>query len=303
MQKAFLVIAIIGATSTVQAQQYQCNTPNYSPGPVCDTGPQCEWRTPPAAPPHAPPQQTPPQQTPPQQSPPSGYYAAPPQSGPMQGPSRAVEIEGAALRFPSLELKFPSLRLPSCSKVHTNARMLIEAAHAPYVQQPQVAIGSPIAIQQLPAPQQSPPQQSPPQQTPPHMPPHAPPDCNAPPRSPPHCDAAVMDLERQLRARDQKIEQLNQQMSRMAVTMERLTQVMDRLAVVSDETKNVPVNQMSFAPEPIREPAMQTIHTGVAQPLHDPRANTQVIREPGAIRLSNYMEPAQGAPGEPRRLR
>jgi hypothetical protein len=201
----------------------------------------------------------------PPQAPPSGYYAAPPQSGVLQGPSRAVEIEGAALRFPALELKLPSLRLPCCSKIQSNARMLIESAQAPYVQQPPVALGAPIAIQQVAAPPQAPPQQSPPQappeQAPPQYgPPYAPPSCDAP-RMPPRCDAAMIELQQQLQLRDQKIEQLNQQITRMASSMERLTQVIDQLAVQPGENRpasrsgNNATNQLSSRPAPSYLPA------------------------------------------------
>jgi hypothetical protein len=203
----------------------------------------------------------------------------------MQGPLRALEFEGAALRFPALELKLPNLRLPSCSKIHSNARMLIEAAHAPYVQQPAVALGAPIAIQHVPAPQQAPPQQAPPQQSPPHMPPSMP-DCNAP-RSP-HCDAAMLDLQRQLRAREQQIEQLSLQMSRMAMSMEQLTQVIDRMAVASDATRAFANTTAGFQSEPLPQPAMHPVRAALVAPLPQQRPDANLIREPEIIRLSTY---------------
>lgn len=225
---AFACVAVLCSAGGLAAQQ-----PRYASyggpacaAPACDCPPRCDYSRPPSVPPSAPPAA-------PQQAP-NGYYAAPPQNGVMEGASSSVEVEGATLRFPALDIKLPCLRLPSFSKIHKNPQMHIAEARAPYVQQPTVAYGAPIAVQPVaapPAPQQSPPQQSPPQQSPPYNPNCQPPHCDAPRGYPPHCDAAaLMELQQQLRQRDQRIEQLDQQIGRMASTMERLTEVVERIS-------------------------------------------------------------------------
>lgn len=232
-------MTMLCAAGGLSAQQPPSPPVQYVSGPVCEAPrrvcePRCE-SPPPAAPPAAPP------------SAPPGYYAAPPQNGVLQGASSSIEMEGAALRFPALEFKLPSLRLPSFSKIHQNARMHIEEARAPYVQQPPVAYGAPIAIQPVAAP----PQAGPPSSGPPQAPPHQPPDCNAPRYAPPNCDAAaIQNLEQQLRFRDQKIAELDRQIGRMTMSMERMAQVVDRLLPVSTTSMKPMVDPVVREPHP-----------------------------------------------------
>jgi hypothetical protein len=175
----------------------------------------------------------------------------------LEGPSSSLEVEGLALRFPALELKLPSLRLPTCSKVHRNARMLISEAHAPYVQQPPVAYGAPIAIQ----PVQAPPPAAPPQAPPASPPSYQPPACDAP-YGAPRCDTALLHLEEQLRLRDQKIAQLDQQIGRMADSMERLAQVVERMTPATAAAAPAPADRIVREPGPM--PAQATLQA--AQP-------------------------------------
>ncbi|MBI2477996.1 MAG: hypothetical protein HYV60_04920, partial [Planctomycetia bacterium] len=77
-----------------------------------------------------------------------GYYASPPPNGTFAGPARSVGVEGFALHFPAMSLKLPTLQMPSFFNMRSQAKVLIDAAQAPYVEQQQpIAVGSPIAVQ------------------------------------------------------------------------------------------------------------------------------------------------------------
>ncbi|MCB9875247.1 MAG: hypothetical protein H6821_13820 [Planctomycetaceae bacterium] len=82
----------------------------------------------------------------PQQQP--GYYASPPPNGTFAGPARSVGIDGFALHFPAMSLRLPTLQFPSFFKTRSQAKVLMDAAQAPFVEQQQpIAVGSPVAIQ------------------------------------------------------------------------------------------------------------------------------------------------------------
>jgi hypothetical protein len=110
----------------------------------------------------------------------------------------------------------------------------------------------------------------------------------------------MLDLERQLRARDQKIEQLNQQMSRIALSMEQLTQVIDRIAVTSGETRTVAVATATIPAEHMPQPVMQPVRAAFVTQAPNPQPDFHVIREPAIIRLPAPAGPPPAvSPGQP----
>ncbi len=64
---------------------------------------------------------------------PAGAYVAPPQTGVLQGPATAYGIEGMVITLPQLQLKFPSIQLPSLFVARRNAQMVTSSAEAPFV--------------------------------------------------------------------------------------------------------------------------------------------------------------------------
>src|SRR5687768_15981127 len=127
-QKGFAMRALAGSLifwmAIVAGTEASC--------PSCRPGRPCQKCCPKK--PCAPPQQAPPQQAPPQAPP--GYFAAPPQSGPVAGESQSVGVEGFAIHFPAMSLKLPTLQLPSVFRMRHNPRMMLEQSNAPFVQAP-----------------------------------------------------------------------------------------------------------------------------------------------------------------------
>ncbi|WP_254513649.1 hypothetical protein [Anatilimnocola floriformis] len=68
-----------------------------------------------------------------------GVFVQPPATGTVQGPIEQTTVEGAELSFPELRLRMPSLRMPTVSRSRQNARMVLDQAHAPFVESPPVA--------------------------------------------------------------------------------------------------------------------------------------------------------------------
>lgn len=64
---------------------------------------------------------------------PQGGYAAPPRSGTMAGPTSSLGLDGLELEIPALKLKLPKVRFPSFTRYHTQPRMLVDEAVAPFV--------------------------------------------------------------------------------------------------------------------------------------------------------------------------
>lgn len=68
-------------------------------------------------------------------------YVAPPRTGTEVGESRAIAINGMAIKFPAMRLQLPSIELPSVSRMRQKAHMRIDSATAPYVEETTYASG------------------------------------------------------------------------------------------------------------------------------------------------------------------
>lgn len=66
---------------------------------------------------------------------PVGIFVQPPASGTVFGPQNVTEVEGLGLTFPEITLRMPRLRLPSIQRSRRNARMELDRATAPFMQQ------------------------------------------------------------------------------------------------------------------------------------------------------------------------
>jgi hypothetical protein len=145
-------------------------------------------------------------------------------------------MEGLAIHFPEATFRLPTLHLPRLFRLRSNPRMLIDASQAPFVQQPAVAYGAPIAVQSIATPQQSiPPQSAPPQSAPPQL---APPQPTPPQLAPPPaCDTLhdcvtsdehVPDAwQARLESQDRRIESLQHQVSRLVTNIERMADIVE----------------------------------------------------------------------------
>jgi hypothetical protein len=65
-----------------------------------------------------------------------GVFVQPPATGTVRGPVRQFGIEGLEIRFPELNLRLPSVRLPALSRSRQSARMELDEGHAPFVPTP-----------------------------------------------------------------------------------------------------------------------------------------------------------------------
>lgn len=213
--------ALLGAAGVALAQ------------PNCDfRRPQCGDDTRCQPPQNAP---RPPQNAP--QNQPPGAFVAPPQSGVVQGASQGYGVRGMELEFPALRLRMPTLHFPSMFATRDNPRMLLDAAHAPYVQ------GNFAAFPTLPAyggqPQQSP---QPPSRSPE---PEREPEYNPPmqsPRQAPSCQAtSAMPLPSAERlAIEERLRALEETERRLAVQMQQLIQVQRQLAAMEAQRLQQP---------------------------------------------------------------
>jgi hypothetical protein len=210
-------------------------------------------------------------------------FQAPPPTGTVYGPVERREVEGAALTFPAMTFRFPSLRFPSMSHARTNARMEIEAASAPYIQQAPLAPFAVAAAPQAPTrPQEAP------------QPPAAPPEIPSAPRAP-GCDAPQgpyrapsCDVYGRNAAVDEKLRSIEAAERRLAARIAELQQLAARLDGNSTATFT-PVN-VGTAPGnyvPIRPPAempagtatFDAQRTSYVEPSQLP-ADLRVIHEP-----------------------
>lgn len=184
-----------------------------------------------------------PQQQPvPQQAP--GYFAAPPQNGPVAGESRGVGLNGFAIHIPAMSLRLPTIEFPSLFRVRRNPHMMIDAAQAPYMQYAAVAQATPMQQQaltpttppQAPIPPQAPePPPAPPNR--PQPPAYTPPQrqqCEPlPPPVPTHlrCDETFSQngsdayLRQQLMERERQIQALQSQVDQLSQVTQRLVEM------------------------------------------------------------------------------
>lgn len=72
----------------------------------------------------------------------------------MQAPSSRVGLEGFSITFPELKISCPRIHFPHVIRSHSEARMLIDGAQAPYVRTGYQLTG-PV---QAPAPREAPPE-------------------------------------------------------------------------------------------------------------------------------------------------
>ena len=63
----------------------------------------------------------------------TGVFVAPPRTGATRGAINRTGIEGMSITFPQLRLSMPSIELPCRYHGRSEARMMIDAAEAPYV--------------------------------------------------------------------------------------------------------------------------------------------------------------------------
>lgn len=90
----------------------------------------------PKQPPTPPDREGPPtQDNPPPMLGPRGSYVAPPRSGVAVGESRALGLNGMAIKFPAIRLEMPSIEFPSVSRMRRSAHMRVDAATAPFVEE------------------------------------------------------------------------------------------------------------------------------------------------------------------------
>jgi hypothetical protein len=64
----------------------------------------------------------------------AGMFVTPPPSGTVVGAAQSVGVQGMELTFPETRLRLPSLSLPAFFRSRSNARMVLDAGHAPLVQ-------------------------------------------------------------------------------------------------------------------------------------------------------------------------
>lgn len=280
----------LAAVSVCSAQHHRRHTAR-----PCQ--PTCE--APPSAPqaPEQPEQPQAPQQ--PVYAAPQGMFMQPPASGTVYGPVEQDNVEGPALTFHGITLRFPTLRMPTWSRSRTNARMEIDSASAPFVPgYPPTGAFAAVAM----APQ-APPQQDAPQA------PNAPEDdepVRAPPNVPscprtPSCEAqALMQLEvleRQRLQLESELLAIKQMLhqdggARTAPNSDpvaappggQTVQYFERPANYICEPQRLPQRAPVQNARPISEPTMQP-----AGSQHDWPSAGNVIREPRPIqsRITN----------------
>lgn len=122
-----------GSCDCAQCQPPACNCPQCKP--PCK--PTCK---PPCNPPITPRDLPPPGEDIP--STPRGMYVAPPRTGVEVGESRAIGVNGMAIKFPAMRLQLPSIELPSISRMRQKAHMRIESATAPFVEDSSFGTGA-----------------------------------------------------------------------------------------------------------------------------------------------------------------
>jgi len=115
------------------------------PGCSCNVCTQKQPCRPCAPPPQAP--------QPVLQAAPPGIFVQPPASGTVYGAQNRTEIEGMALTFPEVSLRMPTLRFPSVQRSRRNARMELDRATAPYMEQaaPAMTAAPPAQAMMTPA--------------------------------------------------------------------------------------------------------------------------------------------------------
>ena len=124
MYGKFFATLFVGAASLAPyawGQNSNCVSP-VPPG--CISKVPCVPERPRDVPPETP-RDVPPEET--------GVYVAPPRTGALQGPTRRLGIQGMSITFPGLKLTAPHLEFPNLVRSHTEARMIIDQAQAPYV--------------------------------------------------------------------------------------------------------------------------------------------------------------------------
>lgn len=157
------LVVLLGGVSLSVAANPNCVAPA---SPNCVAKPRCrcpsccdtpcrpdEPLTPRNGPPTNPPREAPPEQ----ELVETGVYVAPPRTGAMIGPSSRVGIEGFSVTLPALKLTSPRIEFPHLFRSRSEARMVVEEAHAPYV-----ATGYQYAHQGAAPGQRAAPRQAPP---------------------------------------------------------------------------------------------------------------------------------------------
>jgi hypothetical protein len=143
---------------------------------------------------------------------PAGYYAAPPAAGTHAGAANSFGIEGMAIHFPAVSLRFPSLELPCIFHTRRQPKVLLDSAQAPYVQQQQpVAVGAPVAVQAI-APSEAPPVEAP-----------------EPLEAPTQKDSFQKGYTHDESSREE-IAELRQQVAALAISLERVARVVESAA-------------------------------------------------------------------------
>lgn len=62
----------------------------------------------------------------------SGQYVTGPETGEFAGESNSVGIRGFKLRFPEIQLEFPTIQLPSLVRYRRNPEMIVDRSRAPF---------------------------------------------------------------------------------------------------------------------------------------------------------------------------
>jgi len=234
-----------------------------------------------------------------------GMFVQPPATGTVNGPVEQRGIEGAAITFPSLTLKMPSLRLPAMSRSRTNARMDIDAASAPYQQgfpasttYAPTPAAMPMFAQQAPQqsalqPQQpanSPQQSLNPQNTLPQPPlaPTPPPDAPYSPRQP-SCDAprapyAAPSCDAKQAALDEKLRRIEMAEQRLAARIAEIQQLTETLANAERRAQQTSLSTRANEWPPHEFPAPGQLQAGGA-PTAGPASYT--------VASVRYVEPAR----------
>jgi hypothetical protein len=149
-----LSLATLIETAPAQHRNFSkvpCPTCEAVPQPSCEAPrPTCAAPEPNCKPPCKPPCQPPPQQMLMQ---PQGVFVQPPPSGTVQGPVEQTNIEGASITFPELNLRMPSLRMPTVSRSRQNPRMITDQQIAPFQEFPQAPVMAGPAAPAAMAPQ------------------------------------------------------------------------------------------------------------------------------------------------------
>lgn len=149
MHRTFVAtfLGVVG-TAALAVQAWGQHPNCISPAPSCVSKVPCG----PDQPRGGPPEKDVPREGPPEETVETGVYVAPPRTGALQGPTRRLGIQGMSITFPQVKLTAPHLEFPNLVRSHTEARMLIDQAQAPYVRTgyQTVSTGSPEAPRDTP---------------------------------------------------------------------------------------------------------------------------------------------------------